>query len=169
MALAKRLATPIRALPGNKDAPLRTSHCSSTISNVSFSDRQMNARTPNSMRIPPIPSRLIVLALPCLAVAGCVRTYDGTIVPEYTPVLAVAGGVPHIEYRKSDVLAANRFAEFPDPPPPPPAEDSPSPHIRATPRVESRGRLLPLQVEPEKPVTCRTTPGDGGRVRVACT
>ncbi|MBS3647356.1 hypothetical protein KEU06_01795 [Pseudaminobacter sp. 19-2017] len=121
------------------------------------------------MRRKPKLACVIVLALPCLTAAGCVRTYDGTIVPEYTPMLAVERGVPRVEYRKSDTLPASRFVEFPSAPPPPQAEAAPSRPTRTVPRPADSGRrLLPLQVASETPVTCRTTQGDNGRVRVAC-
>jgi hypothetical protein len=121
------------------------------------------------MRRKPKLACVIALGLACLTAAGCVRTYDGTIVPEYTPVLAMEGGLPRVEYRKSDTLPASRFVEFPSAPPAPQAEAASSRRTRALPRpVDSGRRLLPLQVASEAPVTCRTTQGDDGRVRVDC-
>jgi hypothetical protein len=122
---------------------------------------------PVSLNILQAAPRITLSFAAFLAVSGCARMYDGSIVPEYTSEMVPGGMVPRIEYRKTDVLPPSRLLEFP-PAPPPPESEKPAPVVRAAP-PRKRGGLIPkIPAELPRNVHCRNEAAADGRIRVVC-
>ncbi len=104
------------------------------------------------------------------ALCACTRTYDGTIVPEYTAEVVARSPVPVYRFRKTDTEPPSRMITFP---PAPPAVEQiagepvpPKRRYRSVPR-----KVQPVAKErpaPAKKVTCRRDNSDAGRIRVIC-
>ena len=122
---------------------------------------------PVSLHILKAAPRITLSFAAYMAMTGCARMYDGSIVPEYTAASVSGGLMPRIEYRKTDVLPPSRLIEFP-PAPPPPVTENPAPVVRAAQRRKP-GRLIPRIPEnlPRK-VQCRNEIAADGRIRVVC-
>jgi hypothetical protein len=113
-----------------------------------------------------IPTLSLAMLLP-LGGAGCTRTYDGTIVPTYSLVMAPESGAAWMTLDKADPLPRNRLYRFPPAPPPPEpvAAASPAPRRIVSPRISP---LLPkIAADAPRPVTCRNESRDG-RIRLVC-
>ena len=110
--------------------------------------------------------RISLTVTACILAGGCARSYDGTIVPEYTTEMVSDGMVPRFETRKTDLLPPSRLVEFPDTPPSPVSDEPPPPRI-TPPRQPAR--LLP-QIDGDIPrnVNCVDSQAPDGRVRVLC-
>ena len=117
---------------------------------------------PISLHILKAAPRITLSFAAYLAMSGCARMYDGSIVPEYTAERVSGGLMPRVEYRRTDVLPPSRLIEFP-PAPPPPFAENPAPAVRAAPRREARTRGRPAdltQTARENASTwVRTAPG----------
>lgn len=121
---------------------------------------------PVSLHILKAAPRITLSFAACVAMSGCARMYDGSIVPEYTAERVSGGLMPRVEYRKTDVLPPSRLIEFP-PAPPSPVTENPASAVRAAPRRKP-GRLIPkLPENLPRNVQCRNETV-GGRVRVVC-
>lgn len=101
-----------------------------------------------------------------LLASGCARSYDGTIVPEYTTEMVSDGPVPRFETRKTDLLPPSRLVEFPETPPPPVAEEPPSPRI--TQRHQPAHILPRIDGDIPRNVNCVNAQAPDGRIRVVC-
>ncbi len=111
-------------------------------------------------------SRFCLSVSACLLVSGCARSYDGTIVPEYTTERVSDGAVPRFETRKTDLLPPSRLVEFPETPEPPVSEELPPPRVT---QRRQPARILP-QIDGDIPrnVNCINSQAPDGRVRVLC-
>jgi hypothetical protein len=114
--------------------------------------------------------RIAVALCATAALPACTRTYDGTIVPEYSAEVVSSGPVPVYRFRKTDTEPPSRLIKFP--PAPPPAVQVAD--VQAQPRTLSR-RARPrgqpvakAPAAPEKKVTCHRDNSDAGRIRVIC-
>lgn len=122
---------------------------------------------PVSLHILKAAPRITLSFAAYMAMSGCARMYDGSIVPEYTAQRVSGGLMPRVEYRRTDVLPPSRLIEFP-PAPPPPVTENPVPVIRAAPRRKP-GRLIPkLPENLPRNVHCRNEKAADGRIRVVC-
>ena len=104
-----------------------------------------------------------------VALSACTRTYDGTIVPEYTAQMISSGLIPVYEFRKTDTQPPNRLVQFPPPPAAVEVAQTAKPQKVASRRV--RPPVQPVAEQPAataKKVTCRRDNSDGGRIRVIC-
>jgi hypothetical protein len=108
-----------------------------------------------------------------LALSACTRTYDGSIVPEYTAYRVTDGWTPHYVYRKTDTEPRNRLIKFPPPPPPAEVQGDIADEAPARPAKRRQVRRQPVSAgadpsTPERKVTCRRDNSDAGRIRVIC-
>jgi hypothetical protein len=108
------------------------------------------------------------------ALCACTRTYDGSVVPEYTAYRVTDGWAPHYVYRKTDTQPRSRLITFPPAPPPAEAEADVAAATRAP--VARRRQVrrppaaaaAPAPAEPARKVVCRRDNSDAGRIRVVC-
>lgn len=113
----------------------------------------------------------VVLALP--AASGCTRTYDGSIMPAYQPMLVTSGGMTRMEIQPTDPEPPNRFYKFPAPPaaaPPPPVvtvETERRPIPRRARARSARPAAAPQDSQPAG-LQCRPARAVDGRFKMEC-
>lgn len=118
------------------------------------------------MHVLKIACHICLSVVACLSAGGCARSYDGTIVPEYTTEMVSDGPVPRFETRKTDLLPPSRLVEFPDTPPPPVSEQPPPPRVT---QRRQPARILPrIDGNVPRNVNCVNSQAPDGRIRVLC-
>lgn len=113
--------------------------------------------------------RAVCLTAIAVAVCGCVRTYDGSIMPTYETTVVHAGPIPLLGFRRTQVAPGNAGYEFPSAPRRPVY----APVSRTAParvsRVRNRSRAATTtQREAAPTVRCRDAVTEGGRIKVVC-
>jgi hypothetical protein len=107
------------------------------------------------------------------ALSACTRTYDGSIVPEYTAYRVTDGWTPRYVYRKTDTEPRSRLIKFPPAPPPAEVQGDIAAEAPARPAKRRQVRRQPTTAAAapstlERKVTCRRDNSDAGRIRVVC-
>ena len=152
---------------------------------ASFHPATKGSMTHPAKRGQAIVSRIHIIApLFCaFAVAGCVRTDDGSVVPKYQVTMVRTGWFPHLAVRRTtaDRRQPAREGEF-LPPPPPPEEPATEPPATSRPEPRhhnrKRARHRPKHIAARKPETaskpsmpalkCRKIVLETGKSRVRC-
>jgi hypothetical protein len=102
--------------------------------------------------------------------AGCTRTYDGSIVPAFSPVMINDGGMSRIALEETDTRPRNRYIYFPPAPARPPQAETVAASAPVRRGVRRVARRPADQGRPANaaPLRCSNQTGQGGRVRVVC-
>lgn len=147
---------------------------------ASFHPATKGSMTHPAKRGQAIVSRIHIIApLFCaFAIAGCVRTDDGSVVPKYQVTMVRSGWIPHLAWHRTaaDRRRAAHEEEFLPPPPPPeePATEQPRSrhHVRKrTYRPRKHVSVRKPEAAPKPPMPalkCQKVVLDSGKSRVRC-
>lgn len=103
-----------------------------------------------------------------VVLAGCTRTYDGSVVPVYQASIVRDGLMPHVVMRRTRVEPAYPLGSYPPPPRRPKISAAGTePPSRARRRVV-HAAAGPEATAPRRPMSCRRETTPRGRVLVSC-
>lgn len=118
---------------------------------------------------------LLLLAFGMAALAGCSRTYDGTVVPTYQMTFDRYAGIPVLAMRRTPLEeprvameAEDALTVFPPAPPPPPAVSAPLRVSDAVARPRRVRAAVQKSQKLEKTLVCQERPTAERPVSVVC-